>query len=499
MEAAPPEAQKRIGSLLKGKWRIDRFLGAGGMAWVFSATHRNRNRVAIKMLLPEHASNEDVRRRFLREGYVANGIGHPGVVLIYDDDEDDDGTAFLVMELLEGATLAELRRASMGWLETWTVIRIAEQLLDVLASAHERSVVHRDVKPGNLFLTRAARLKILDFGIARLGSHLHGDEPTESGAVMGSVAYMAPEQAQGRWDRVDARADVWAAGATLFRLLTGEYVHPARDIAELVEMAATRPARRLADVAPNLPPSLAAVIDRALAFEAADRWVDAASMKYGLADAIADLDPPEPGQGDLAALIAAHLRAHPPEADQPTSVDLIPRAAATVAATPRATLRPPALAVSRHEAVGRLAEHGLRGTDLYMVDTIPLLEMIWADGRVQAEELTLLDAFLRRHVRNVNELVGEDVVSFEQAREFVGRFLDERPNPELLRLLRGFVVDVGPFEPDGAMSAARRRNILDFCLDIGAACVAEYPHGDHERFCRDEKLLFESIFQTLGG
>jgi hypothetical protein len=281
--------------------------------------------------------------------------------------------------------------------------------------------------------------------------------------------------------------------------MTGEYVHPARDIVELVEMAAIRPARRIAEVAPRLPAGVAGVIDRALSFEPADRWVDATSMRYALADAVAKLEPPEPGQGDLAAFIAAHLRDHPPEANQPTRVDLIPRASATVPATPKATLRPPALAVSRHEAVDRLAEHGIRGTDLYLVDTIPLLEMIWADGRVQPEELTLLDAFLRRHVRNVNDLVGEDVISFEQARDFVGRFLRERPNPELLRMLRGFVVDVGPFESDGAMSVARRRNILDFCLDIGAACVAEYPHGDHERFCRDEKLLFESIFQTLNA
>jgi len=497
VDVVPAEAQKRIGTVLKGKWRIDQFLGAGGMAWVFAATHRNQSRVAIKMLLPEHAHDPDMCRRFLREGYVANSIAHPGVVLIYDDDREEDGTSFLVMELLEGATLHDLRAASAGWLDEWTVYRVSEQLLDVLGAAHERGVVHRDIKPSNVFLCSGGRVKVLDFGIARLGTTVHGDEPTGVGTLMGSVAYMAPEQARGLWDQVDARTDVWAVGATLFRLLTGQYVHPARDVMQLVEMACTRPARSLAEVAPKLPTAVTAVVDRALCFERSERYPDAGSMRMALASALRALDAPESGRGELEQIVSAHLKAHPNERDLPTHVDLSPRASVTVAATPKRSLRPPALAMSRHEALDRLANFGITGADVYLIDCIPLLEMVWADGNVQREELGLLDAFMRRHVRNVNELVGEEVLSFDQAQSFLVRFLDQRPDPGLLSLLRGLVVQIGPLSSEGVMSEQRRRNIVDFCLDIGAACVAEYPHGDHERFCREEKLLLESILNTF--
>ncbi|MCE7893187.1 MAG: TerB family tellurite resistance protein, partial [Sorangiineae bacterium PRO1] len=145
-----------------------------------------------------------------------------------------------------------------------------------------------------------------------------------------------------------------------------------------------------------------------------------------------------------------------------------------------------------------LALFGIRGQDVYFIDTIPLLEMIWADGVVQPEEVRLLESFLRAHVKNLNALAGHEVVTFEEARAFVQQFLERRPDPELLGLLRRMLPDTG-IAGDEPHSIQRRRAILSFCLDIGAACVAAYPDGDRDRFCSEEQQAFEQIFRTLGG
>ncbi len=492
----PAEAKAKVGQLLRGKWRLDRVLGMGGMGWVYAATHRNRSRVAIKFLLPELARDEEMKKRFLREGYVANTIGHPGVVMVHDDDIDEDGVAFLVMELLEGGTLYELRRAAGGKLPLPIVIGAMDGLLEVLARAHDKGVVHRDIKPANVFITRQGRVKVLDFGIARLtqGS-VHTDEATGTGTLMGSIAYMPPEQASGDWAAVGARSDIWAVGATMFRLITGEHVHKAPGVAEMLELAITKPARPIGSVAPELPPSLCRVVDRALAFAAKDRWPDADSMLQVLREQV---EGGAPRSSDRARELASFVDTLITVTSQPEPMELGPpsRQAVTVADQPRAK-RPPLLAMSRHDALQRLESFGITGSDVYLIDTVPLLEMIWADGRVQAEELAILDGFLRSHIKNVNELFGADVITYEQAHRFVARFLGERPDPELFSLFRSIVPLVATDSESGVMSIARRRAMLDFCLDIGAACVAEYPQGDHERFCQEEKALFESIFRTL--
>src|SRR5262245_57872770 len=158
----------RIGSLLKAKWRLEKLLGVGGMAAVYAAVHRNQNRVAIKMLHPELSVDPAMRIRFLREGYAANTVDHPGAVRVFDDDVTDDGAAFLVMELLEGETLETRAERVGGKLSAGEVLLLADRLLDVLAAAHKKGIVHRDIKPDNVFLTTQGRLKVLDFGIARL-------------------------------------------------------------------------------------------------------------------------------------------------------------------------------------------------------------------------------------------------------------------------------------------------------------------------------------------
>ncbi len=273
------DPSERIGTTLRGKWRLDRVLGTGGFATVYAATHRAGKRVAIKVLHPALNASAEVRRRFLKEAYAANAVDHPGVVGVSDDDVTEDGAAFLVMDLLDGETVEARRKGSGGRLEASTVLDIADQTLAALAAAHAKGVVHRDLKPENLFVTTEDRVKILDFGIARFREPGEEGTATQTGLTMGSPAFMAPEQARGRWAEVDARTDVYSLGATMFMLLSGQLVHGKGNMNETLIAAATRPAPPLATVAPHVPPPVAAIVDRAVAFETEARWPDAQSMR----------------------------------------------------------------------------------------------------------------------------------------------------------------------------------------------------------------------------
>lgn len=278
-------SERRVGTLLKGKWHIDAILGVGGMATVYAATHRNKKRVAIKMLHPEVSLNRDVSSRFLREGYVANTVEHPGTVAVLDDDVTEDGAAFLVMELLVGETVDARQERKGGKLTTSETLWVAERLLDVLAAAHDKGIVHRDIKPENLFITTDQQFKVLDFGIARMHEASTGAGATlgtQVGSLMGTPGFMSPEQARGRTEQIDARTDLWAVGATMFRMLTGRPVHEAVTLNEQLIFAATIPAPSIGDLAPWLPAPLTALIDRALAFDKNDRWPSAAAMLEAL-------------------------------------------------------------------------------------------------------------------------------------------------------------------------------------------------------------------------
>lgn len=279
VKVATLRAEARIGSVIKDKWRLDRLLGVGGMACVYAATHRNKKRAAVKMLHVEYSTDSAIRERFLREGYLANSVGHRGVVTVDDDDVAEDGAAFIVMELLDGETLEQRWRRKGHRLPLEEVLAVADQVLDALAAAHDQGVVHRDLKPENLFLTRDGVVKLLDFGIGRLKEVQGVPTTTLSGATMGTPAYMAPEQARGRWDEVDGQTDLWALGATLFTLLTGEYVHEAQTVNETLALAITQPARPIRSVRPDLPDIGAALIDRALAFAKPQRYPDARAMQ----------------------------------------------------------------------------------------------------------------------------------------------------------------------------------------------------------------------------
>jgi hypothetical protein len=303
LERDPVEtwARTRVGTVLHRKWRLDRLIGVGGMAAGFAATHRNRNRVAVKVLLPEYASHPELRERFLREGYLANSVGHPGAVRVFDDDVAEDGTVYLVMELLEGETLEQMVARRGGRLDVSTVLEVLDRLLAVLEAAHEQHIVHRDLKPENVFLTRDGDLRVLDFGIARLREHSDRLHITSSGHVLGTPGFIPPEQALGQWERVDERSDLWAVGAIAWYLLTGREVHDGATPQLKLLAAAMNPAEPLCRVAPDLPSSVCRIVDRALAFDPADRWPSAAEMRDELAMLDLALDPPSLDLGPLTA------------------------------------------------------------------------------------------------------------------------------------------------------------------------------------------------------
>ena len=268
---------------LDGKYRLDRLIGRGGMGAVYEARDLRLGRqVAVKVMLGGAFGHESALRRFRREAQAVARLNHPNVVALYDFGELDGGGAYLVMERLHGATLrAEMKRAGAfapGDAADWF-----EQMLDGLAAAHEQGVVHRDFKPENILGVRRAgaplSVKILDFGLAKIRP-LPAAAPTskslsESGVVMGTLAYMAPEQLRGR--EVNARADVYSAGVILVEMLTR-----ARPFADGADIRADY------SLPPGVPndTTLAAVLRRCLAVAPDERFPSAAELRIALIPAL---------------------------------------------------------------------------------------------------------------------------------------------------------------------------------------------------------------------
>jgi serine/threonine-protein kinase len=282
MEVAYASARDRIGRTLCGKYFLDEVLGVGGTAVVFRATHRNGNKVAVKLLHDHLCKSRDITRRFMREAYLANLLEHPGTVRVLDDDADENGVAFLVLELLEGETLEERRVRLGGRLAVDEVLGYMDRLLEVLELAHEKNIVHRDIKPSNIFLTKDGVLKVLDFGIARMLDEHGGATATKTGQMIGTPAFMPPEQALSKPKEIDRQTDIWSVGATMFTLLSGELVHIAESSSEHLVKAATLHARSVARVLPGVPANVETLVGRALRFDKKDRWTSATEMRREL-------------------------------------------------------------------------------------------------------------------------------------------------------------------------------------------------------------------------
>jgi serine/threonine-protein kinase len=276
------------GELVDGRFRIVRALASGAMGVVYIARHETLGRiVALKVLRRELLTSADFAARFEQEARAASAIGHRNIVDVFDLGRCADGRPYMAMELLEGATLAD-RLAVDGMIPWPQAILIGAQLLAALGAAHDRGVVHRDLKPENLFLVDrvdgTVELKVLDFGISKVSQPgiRHAGVGTTHGLVLGTVDYMAPEQARGQTDRIDARTDLYAAGVVLYEMLCGRPPFTEENhVATLAAILEHRyePVRSLR---PDVPAELAALVERAIAVDPADRFQSAAAMREAL-------------------------------------------------------------------------------------------------------------------------------------------------------------------------------------------------------------------------
>jgi serine/threonine protein kinase len=295
------EPARRVGDLFVGKYRLERLLGVGGMGAVYEAVHVGvEKHFAVKILKSDGARAPDSAQRFTQEARAAARIGHPNLVEVFDLGEAEDGTLYMVMELLKGRSLAEALRD--GPLPVAMAREIASGMLGALEAAHRAGFIHRDIKPGNIFLAErpggGTAVKVLDFGIAKL---VKADTPslTQSGVAVGTPLYMSPEQVLAERE-VDGRADVWAVGATLFEMLTGRPVHLAPTATAAAVKVVTETAPRVRSFRPEVDPGLDAVVARALAVDRAARYATARDMQLALDECGASLAPTLAADSGLA-------------------------------------------------------------------------------------------------------------------------------------------------------------------------------------------------------
>jgi serine/threonine protein kinase len=276
-----------VGQTLSGRYRIEGLLGEGGVGRVYRATHLElRRAVALKVLSTEHLASDLLRQRFRREAEALAALSHPHIVGVTDFDVED-GKPYLVMELLEGRSLAELMKDES--LAPARALDLARQMLRALAYAHSRNVVHRDLKPQNIFVRKLdegiEHATVLDFGLARfVGSSNDGRPLTRTGMVIGTPAYMAPEQASGDATNTDARTDVYAMGLVLFEMLCGRRPFDTNDPGKLMRAHLLEAPPTLAAADPSLraPQALEDLIARALEKRPADRFADGGAMLAAL-------------------------------------------------------------------------------------------------------------------------------------------------------------------------------------------------------------------------
>jgi serine/threonine protein kinase len=271
---SPPQEPGEIGRL--GPYRILSLLGAGSMGIVFKAEDSRLKRpVALKVMRPNYATKEEYRQRFLREAQATAKLDHPHVVPIYGVDECA-GVPYLAMKLLEGESLEERLKARGPWLSLGEVLRIGEEVSDALAAAHARELIHRDVKPTNIWLeSDGDRVKLIDFGLARI---LDDDlRLTGTGYVVGTPSYMAPEQANG--DEVDHRSDLFSLGCVLYRTGTGVQPFPGQFAVDVVAAVRTVDPKPPRELDPTLPPSFSDLVMALLSKDPAGRPQSALAVR----------------------------------------------------------------------------------------------------------------------------------------------------------------------------------------------------------------------------
>ena len=277
----------RIGELVGNKYRISRFLAEGGMGVVYEAQHEVvRRRFAVKFLRQDYARRREFLGRFQREAEAAGALESENIASAVDFGIAADGSPFIVMEYLVGEDLAALLERE-GCLPLERAADLCVQACHGAEAAHAAGILHRDLKPKNLFIGQREDgtdlLKILDFGIAKLAPIQYDHSITDTGTVLGTPAYMSPEHARGE-RMLDARSDVYALGAILFEMLSGRLPHPGASPNAILHHISTSPAISLAAAAPSLPSTLVEMVDRTLSTDPSARPQSAKALALGLAD-----------------------------------------------------------------------------------------------------------------------------------------------------------------------------------------------------------------------
>ena len=265
-----------IGTILGGRYRLTELLGQGGMARIYRGHDNQLDRdVAVKILRPEYGRDPDFGARFRHEAQAAASLNHPNIVSVYDYGHDTAGP-FIVMELVDGEDLASIVKRS-GALPPRQAARIAAETARALHAAHQRGIVHRDVKPGNVMIDRDGRVKVADFGIARAIAEA---QMTLPGTTLGSVHYFSPEQARG--DQATPSSDIYSLGIVLYELLTGHRPWEADSAAAVAMARLAGPPPDPSAIRSGIPSDLVAIDRKALATEPADRWSSASSFAAAL-------------------------------------------------------------------------------------------------------------------------------------------------------------------------------------------------------------------------
>ena len=292
--------------------------------------------VAIKALTNASAGDSDRRRRFIQEAQAASGLNHPNIITIYDIVSQDDAE-FMVMELVSGKTLADL--IPPGGVGVAKTLQYSTQMADALRAAHAAGIVHRDLKPGNVMVTDSGLVKILDFGLAKINVATELTEETQTigaapltveGSILGTVAYMSPEQAQGK--KVDARSDIFSFGAVMYEMLTGTKAFPGESAITTLTAILRDEVKSVHELVADVPPELAEIISLALRKDPKDRWQSTQVMYTVLAAQKARYDsgvisnpgfaaavrnPAAVAPAFAAAFVAAHSDLHARQACRP--------------------------------------------------------------------------------------------------------------------------------------------------------------------------------------
>jgi serine/threonine protein kinase len=295
---------------IAGRYRLESRLGHGGMSTVHLAVDlRLERQVAVKLLAEHLAEDPAFVSRFQREAQAAARLVHPNIVQVFDSGRDEHtGQYFIVMEYIEGPSCAEILR-DQGWIEVDEALSIIEQACEGLHYAHRHGVVHRDVKPGNLLRAREGDVKLADFGIAKATEQ---SSITQVGSVLGTAAYLAPEQARG--EEAGPSADLYALGVVTYQLISGRLPYEASSLTELALKQQHEEPPRLDALVAAVSPELAAAVAIALALDPRDRYKTALEMRHGLSDGARGIAPGVPRQATPGRRGAARGAAPPTEA-----------------------------------------------------------------------------------------------------------------------------------------------------------------------------------------